>query len=161
VSHKICPNCNAEVPAVANLCKHCFHDFHTVVAKRSSPLWPLLFLALGSGIVSVMAFSDMHGNSRTSRVAIDGETDRIVFTEVYSDGPKSTQIFFKDVESVEYKMDGSPRPFEVAILTTSGERLVMSQGDEPLEYKARQMAEMLDRPMTSVGGADLSDLKKK
>lgn len=161
MSHKICPNCNAEVPSVANLCKHCFHDFHTVVAKRSSPLWPVLFLAFGSGVVSAMAYQSMHADSRTSRVAIDGETERIVFTDVYSDGPVSQQVFFKDIESVEYKMDGSPRPFEVAVITSAGDRFVMSQADEPLDFKARQVADMLDKPLNNVGGADLSALKKK
>ena len=47
---KICPNCNAEVPGVAHLCKHCFHDFHVVMPKRKSPLFTLLFLAVTVGV---------------------------------------------------------------------------------------------------------------
>jgi hypothetical protein len=155
VNFKSCPNCNAEVPAVANLCKHCFHDFHTVVAKRKSPLWPVLFFALGSALVSAAAYAHIHSVNRTSKVSIDGETERIVFTTVYASGPESTQVFFKDVATVEYVMDASPRPFEVAVVTSSGERHVMSQADDSLDFKARQLSEMLGKPLVTKGGVEL------
>ena len=62
MSTKICPNCNAEVPGVAHLCKHCFHDLHVVVPKRKSPLFPILFFAVGSALVSAMAYGYMFLN---------------------------------------------------------------------------------------------------
>ena len=148
---KICPNCNAEVPAVANLCKHCFHDFHHVVAKRKSPIFPALFLALATGIVAIGAASYVHSVNRTMRVSVDESTESIVFTTTYARGTTSERVFFKDIASVEYVKNGTPLPFEVAVLTANGARHVLRQAEDPLEFEARKLSERVERPLAIKG----------
>jgi hypothetical protein len=150
VSFKTCPSCNAEVPDVANLCKHCFHDFSVVVRKPKSALWPVLLLAFGSAIVSAAAFGYMHSANRTVRAAIDGETQRIVFATTTSSGAKAEQVLFKDIASVNYFKDGKPRPYEVAAVGTNGERYTLRQADDPIEGEARIWAAALEKPLIGV-----------
>ena len=146
MSTKVCPNCGAEVPQVANLCKHCFHDFKAVVAKRKSPLYSILLLALGCAIVSAIAFGYMQEQSKTFKISVDKETESIVFTTRYATRTEADRVLFKDVASIEYVRNTRPRPFEVAILTTKGDRYVYKQGDDPLDFEAKQLAELTGRP---------------
>lgn len=146
MSTKLCPNCGAEVPQVANLCKHCFHDFKAPVLKRKSPLFSILLLALGCAIVSAIAFGYMQDQNKTFKISIDRETESIVFTTRYADHTEADRVYFKDVASVEYVKNTRPRPFEVAIITVKGDRYVYKQGDEPLDYQAHTLSELIERP---------------
>lgn len=159
MSTKICPNCNAEVPSVAHLCKHCFHDFHVVVPKRKSPLFPILLFAVGSALVSAMAYGYIHGQNRAYNISLDQETQSIVFTTRYSDRTEAERVYFKDVSTVEYVKNTSPRPFEVAVLTTKGDRHIYMQSDEPLEFQSQQLADTIKRPVITrdeAGGPDIA-----
>jgi ribosomal protein L40E len=147
VSTKICPNCNAEVPSVAHLCKHCFHDFHLVAPKRKSPLFPVLLFAAGSAIVSAIAYGYMHDANRTYNISLDQETESIVFTTVYADRTEADRVYWKDVSNIEYVKNTAPRPFEVAVVTTKGERFIYMQGDEPLDYQATQLGDSIKHPV--------------
>lgn len=147
MSTKICPNCNAEVLGVAHLCKHCFHDFHMVLPKKKSPLFTILFLAVGTALVSAIAYGYIHGQNRTFKISLDQETESIVFTTTYSDRTEADRVFWKDVSMVEYVKNTSPRPFEVAIVTTKGGRFVYQQSDEPMENQAQQLSDMIKRPI--------------
>lgn len=147
MSTKICPNCNAEVPGVAHLCKHCFHDFHVIVPKKKSPLFTILFLAVGTALVSAGVYGYIHGQNRTFKISLDQETESIVFTTRYSDRTEADRVFWKDVSTVEYVKNTSPRPFEVAIVTTKGDRLIYQQSDEPIEHAAQKLADMIKRPV--------------
>jgi len=149
VSTKICPNCNAEVPGVAHLCKHCFHDFHMVVAKKKSPLFTVLFLAVGTALVSAGVYGYIHGQNRTSKISVDQETESIVFTTTYADHTEADRVFWKDVSMVEYVKNTSPHQFEVAVVTVKGGRHVYQQGDEPLEYPAQALADAIKRPLVT------------
>lgn len=131
---------------VANLCKHCFHDFKAPVVKRKSPLFPIVLLGLGCAIVSAIAFGYMQDQNKTFKISIDRETESIVFTTRYATRTEADRVYFKDVATVEYVKNTQPRPFEVAILTTKGERYVYKQGDEPLDYQAKQLSELIERP---------------
>jgi ribosomal protein L40E len=148
VNVKNCPNCNAEVPSVANLCKHCFHDFNVVVPKKKSPLFTLLFLAVGTALVSAIAYGYIYDQNKTSKISLDQETESIVFTTRYADHIESDRVFWKDVTTVEYVKNTQPRPFEVAVVTTKGERFVFEQGDDPLDYQAQQLADTIKRPLS-------------
>lgn len=145
---KVCPNCNAEVPAVANLCKHCFHDFNVPPPKRKSPLFPILFLAVGAAIVSAGAFGFIRSQTKSFNITIDEETKSFVFTTKYTDHTEADRVYFKDVTAVEYKKNTQPRPFEVAVLTKEGDRYIYQQSGEPLDYQANQLAEMLGKPLS-------------
>ena len=149
MSTKICPNCNAEVPNVAHLCKHCFHDFHVVVPKKKSPLFTILFLAVGTALVSAGVYGYIHGQNRTFKISLDQETESIVFTTRYTDRTEADRVFWKDVSMVEYVKNTSPRPFEVAVVTLKGSRYVYQQSDEPIEYQAQQLADMIKRPIVT------------
>lgn len=146
MSTKVCPNCEAEVPQVANLCKQCFHDFKAVVAKRKSPLFSVLLLALGCAIASAVAFGYMQEQSKTFKISIDKETQSIVFTTRYAKRTEADRVLFKEVASIEYVRNTRPRPFEVAILTAKGDRYVYKQDDDPLDYEAKQLADLTGRP---------------
>lgn len=147
MSTKICPNCNAEVPSVAHLCKHCFHDFHVVVPKKKSPLFTILFLAVGTALVSAGAYGYIHSQNRMSKISVDEETESIVFTTTYADRTEADRVFWKDVSMVEYVKNTSPHQFEVVVVTQKGERHVYQAGNEPLDYPAQQLADVIKRPM--------------
>lgn len=147
MSTKICPNCNAEVPSVANLCKHCFHDFNVVVPKRKSPLFPALLFAAGSAIVAAIAYGYMHDANRTYNISLDEETESLVFTTVFADRTEADRVYFKDVTTIEYVKNTTPRAFEVAVVTARGERFVYMQSDDPLEYQGNQLADKLKKPL--------------
>lgn len=161
MSTKICPNCNAEVPSVAHLCKHCFHDFHVVMPKRKSPLFPVLLFAAGSAIVAAIAYGYMHDANRTYNISLDQETESIVFTTVYSDRTEADRVYFKDISTIEYVKNTSPRNFEVAVLTTKGERFIYMQSDEPLEYQGSQLADGLKKPMITRDESGAPDVANK
>jgi ribosomal protein L40E len=161
VSTKICPNCNAEVPGVANLCKHCFHDFNVVVPKKKSPLFTLLFLAVGTAIVSAGAYGYIYSQNKTYKISVDQETKSIVFTTKYADHVETDRVMFKDVASVEYVKNAEPRPFEVAVVTARGDRYVYQQGDDPLDYQARQLATLMDKPLAEKDNYEAPTVLKK
>jgi uncharacterized protein (UPF0333 family) len=145
LSTKVCPNCSAEVTSVANLCKYCFHDFNVVIPKKKSALFTVLFLAVGTAIVSAMAFAYIHDQNKTFKISVDQETKSIVFTTTYSDHTEADRVYFKDINAVEYVKNAQPRPFEVAILT-GNKRYVFEQSSDPLDYKAKTLAEQLGAP---------------
>jgi hypothetical protein len=161
LSTKNCPNCGAEVPSVANLCKHCFHDFHMVVPKRKSPLFPILLFAVGTAIVTALTYGYVHGQQRTFKISVDTETESIVFTTRYADRTEADRVYFKDISAVEYVMNARPRPFEIAIVTTGGDRFVYQQADEPLDFAATQLGELLEKPVVRKDEVDAPNTIKK
>lgn len=161
MSTKICPNCNAEVPSVANLCKHCFHDFNTIPPKKKSPWFTLLVLAASTAIVAAMAFSYIHSQSRTFKISVNKETEQIVFVTKYADKTESDTVPFREVSAIEYVQNARPRPFEIAILTTHGDRHVFQQADEQLDVQARQLGEFLDKPVVTKDLYEAPDVLQK
>lgn len=157
---KFCPNCNAEVPGIANLCKQCFHDFNVATPKKKSALFTILFLLNGMAIVTAIAFAYIHDQQQTSQISVDEETKSIVFTTMRATGPDVDRVYFKDVTSVEYLKNTQPRPFEIAILTTRGERHVYEQSSDPLDFQARQLAEQLDKPLTEKDTVEMPTIKR-
>lgn len=151
MSTKICPNCNAEVPSVAHLCKHCFHDFHVVVPKAKSPLFPILLFAVGSALVSAAAYGYIHNQNKAYNISIDQETQSMVFTTVYADRTVADRVYWADIRTIEYVKNASPRPYEVAVITKDGRRFIYQQGDDMLDFIAEDLSRKLDRPLNVVG----------
>ncbi|MSP55837.1 MAG: hypothetical protein EXR69_09585 [Myxococcales bacterium] len=147
MSIRVCPNCGIEVPQIANLCKSCFHDFKAVVAKGRSPLFPIVLLALGCAIVSAAAFGYIQDQNKTSKISIDSETQSMVFTTRYATRTEADRVYFKDIASVEYISNTRPRPFQVDVVTSRGDRFVYKQADQPLDVQARKLAELTGRPL--------------
>lgn len=148
MSTKVCPNCGVDVPTVANLCKQCMHDFNVVVERRRSPLFPIVLLALACAIVSAGGYAYMAEQNKTFKVSVDRETESIVFTTRYATRTEAERVYFKDVANIEYVANATPRPFEIAVITTKGDRFVYSQSDDPIDYPAKQLADMVGRPVT-------------
>jgi ribosomal protein L40E len=146
---KICPSCNAEVPAIANLCRHCFHDFHFVPPKKKSPLWTLLFLAVGTAIVSALMFMYIYDQQRVTNISIDRETKSIVFTTVTPDGPDAERVYWKDISTIEYIQNTKPQPFQVWVVATNGERYQYSVSSDPLDYDARTLSEITGKSVVN------------
>ncbi len=147
MSTKICPNCNAEVPAIANLCKHCFHDFHYVPPKKKSPLWTLLFLALGTSVVSAMVFAHIYAQQKVMNISIDRETKSIVFTTKYPDRTDADRVAWGDIASVEYLKNGEGKPHQVWVVTTGSKRYLYSESNDMLTIEAHRLAETIARPL--------------
>jgi ribosomal protein L40E len=147
VSTKLCPNCNADVPAIANLCKHCFHDFHRVEPRKKSPLWTLLFLALGTSLVSAMAFAHIYAQQKVMNISIDRETASIVFTTKYPDRTDAERVKWSDVSSVEYLLHGEGKLYQVWVVTTGSKRYLYSESDDMLTIEAHRLAETIGRPL--------------
>lgn len=162
MSTKNCPNCGAEVVAVANLCKHCFHDFHVVVPKRKSPVFPILLFAVGTALVTALTYGYVHSQQRTFKISVDNETRSFVFTTKYADRTEADRVYFKDVSNVEYVMNAHPRPFEIAIVTAAGDRYVYQQADDPLDHSAQQLSQLIEKPVITRNEVDTpSTIKKK
>ena len=145
MSTKICPNCNSEVPAIANLCKSCFHDFGVVAPVRKSPWWTLLFLGVGTSLVAAWAFAYLQSQYKTSNISIDRDTQSIVFTTKYPDRTDAQRVYFKDVANVEYVKNTAPQAFMVYVVTTKGDRYQFTGANEPIDYKAQDLAAELGK----------------
>ncbi len=147
MSTKFCPNCGAEVPDVANLCKHCFHDFNVVQPKKKSPFWTILFLAFGTSLVAAGAFAWQHSAGASLRVTVDEETESIVFTTTYADRTEADRVPFKDISSIELNRNASPLRNEIEVISTDGERYLFAQSNNPLDIEAQRLSENTKRPL--------------
>lgn len=147
MSTKFCPNCGAEVPDVANLCKHCFHDFNVTPPKKKSPLWTIIFLAFGTSIVAAASFAWQHGSGASLRVTVDEETESIVFTTTYADRTEAERVMFKDIASIELNRNASPMRNEIEVVAVDGERHLFAQSNNPLEIEAKKLADNTKRPL--------------
>ena len=142
---KNCPNCHAEVPAIANLCKHCMHDFNVQAPKKSNPLWTILFLALATAMVSAMVFAHIYGQQKDTHITVDRETKSIVFTTKYPDRTDVDRVFWKDISSVEYLKNTQPLPFQVWVVTNNGDRFEYTESREMLDVDAQRLADMIGK----------------
>ncbi len=147
MSTKICPNCSAEVPAIANLCKHCFHDFHYVPPKKKSPLWTVLFLILGTSVVAAMVFAHIYSRQKVMHISLDRETKSIVFTTKYPDRTDADRVNFGDIASVEYLKNATGKPYQVWVVTTSSKRFLYAESNDMLTTEAHRLAETISRPL--------------
>lgn len=137
MSTKPCPNCDNLVPDVANLCKHCSHDFHAPAPKSKSPWLPLAAMILGTGLVAIWGFSTMRDAHKRSSVFLDEETKRVVVITSLPDRHESTQVSYDAVAGLEYVKNGTPHPYEFALLTRGDERFVVAAGEDALDEKVR------------------------
>lgn len=141
---KICPNCGAEVVSIANLCKHCFHDFTVKPVVRKSPVFPLLLLALATSLVAAGVYSWQASLIHVSRIVVDNETQTIVFATAYPGKIDADRVKFADVASIEYLKHATKFPYQIDVVTRSGERFVYDQSDRQLDYAVASLEKTLN-----------------
>jgi ribosomal protein L40E len=145
---KICPNCNAEVPDVANLCKHCFHDFNLPPPKKNSPFWSLLIGAFGTALFGAILYTVVPSRVMVSNVTLDPETESFIFTTTYSDKRISAErVRFKDISAIELNRNASPKHYQIDLITIAGKHHTYAQSDTPLEGDAQRLADTSKRPL--------------
>ncbi len=147
---KTCPSCGADVPAVANTCKHCFHDFNAVVEKKTNPLVILLATLLAMAVVGAGLFAHKYYYNATESIVVDGETKSIVITKVTASKTTTDRIPFANVAKIEHVMGGEKAMYEVVAVTTQGERIIVQQSDKPIRGHAEHVANIVDKPFEEV-----------
>jgi len=147
---KDCPSCAATVPAVARLCKHCFHDFEAEVPKKSNSNTLIGFLAmlvLLGGIGTAM-FSYLYENQAAEKMVVDAETQSLVLTRTSARGTTTTRVNFADITKVEYVK--SPGEFSVVAVDKNDDRYTVQISGKPIDGHAEHIANIIDTPMVEV-----------
>lgn len=145
---KICPNCNAEVPEVANLCKHCFHDFNLPPPKKNSPFWPVLIGAFSVAVFAALIYGYAAQQMSKTEIFLDPETESLVVTTIAWDKSISAErIRFKEISSIELNRNASPMHYQIDVITVKGEHYVYAQSNAPLETDAQRLADTSKRPL--------------
>ena len=76
---KTCPACGAEVPQVAQRCKHCFHDFDETPVKKRGLVILLGFVAM-MAIFGASTLAWVFYFSVAEKIVVDAETQSIVIS---------------------------------------------------------------------------------
>ena len=148
---KECPSCGADVPVVADRCKHCFHDFTEEPVKKSSGLVGLLVLLVALMVVGAGTFGYLYYFNAQENTVVDQETQSIVVTRTSANGMTSTRVNFADIEKVEYVMGGETKTFEIVAVTKDGGRyIIQASGDKPLKGHAEHIASVIDKPLVEI-----------
>lgn len=150
MANKTCPACGADVPQVAQRCKHCFHDFDEAPKKKSGMVVLLGFVAvmaiLGAGVLSWILYFSV-----AEKIIVDAETQSIVITRTSATDTESERIPFASIEKIEHVMGGERAMFEVVAVTTDGRRYIIKQSsDAPLIGHAEHIAAVVKKPMVQV-----------
>ncbi len=152
MSTKDCPSCGAVVPAAATRCKECFHDFtEDDLTQRSSSSGMLLILGTIAAMVLVGAATlwFITSNPLEERILVDEETQSVVWTRQYRTGPQTDRLRFSEIMKLEYVLKANG-DFEVAALTSTGDRKIIQSGSRPLRTEANQYAKMMDKPLEEI-----------
>lgn len=152
MSTKICPSCDAEVPASATRCKHCFYEFGGEGTKKKSGVMPFLIalaamVSIGAGVMWYV----LNHQAVKKNVVIDEETHSIVWTKVSAKGVETDRVIFDDVEKVEFVIGGSTSTYEVAVITDDGSRKMLRESsDTSLKGYAEHIAHVMEKPFEEV-----------
>lgn len=146
---KDCPSCAATVPAVARLCKHCFHDFQAVPEKKSSNNFiGLLVLLVLLGAMGAGTFGYIYSTNAAEKIVVDAETQSLVITRTTASGTTTNRVNFADVTKVEYVKE--PGEFKIVAVTTKDERFLIQLSGKPIDGHAEHVAAVIDKPMVEV-----------
>ncbi len=141
---KECPSCGAEVPAVAQRCKHCFHDFTETPKKKNKGLVVLLGFIAAMAIIGAGTMSWVFYFSGSEKVVVDAETQSVVITHKTATATSTDRIPFSDIAKVEHVMGGDHAMFEVVLVTKNGDRYTIKQSsDKPLVAHAEHVAAVI------------------
>lgn len=146
---KNCPSCGTEVPATANTCKTCFHDFKSTAPQKSSS--PVLILVAVAAVVLIAAGA-LWSKTQVelgSRVLIDSTSNSVQMIREFSDGKTETAaVPFDQIASIEFVEDLPDGT--IFLVTTAGEHVKLAHGDpRDLKLKARDWAAAVGKPLTT------------
>lgn len=149
VAMKTCPNCGAEIPAIAYRCKECFHDFDVAKPTGNSPM-ALLVAAAAIALAAAGTFWLLSGHPTDERIFVDGPTRTVQWVRQYNDGSLSTdRLRFDDIDRLEYVITTTDQRIE-AVTRTGDRKLIERHGSKSLQGRAEQYAEVMDRPLQVV-----------
>ncbi len=144
---KPCPSCGTEVPAVANRCKVCFHDFKSAPERNGSPIAILAALALAI-VVAGGAFWYLSQMPTDKRILVDQETQTIQWITQYSGNRlKTDRVKFDEITKLEHVVS-SDGAYQILALTSDGERKVVEEDrSASLALKAQKYARIMNKPL--------------
>jgi len=150
VATKTCPACGAEVPQVAQRCKHCFHDFDETPVKKRGLVILLGFVAM-MAIFGASTLAWVFYFSVAEKIVVDAETQSIVISRTSATDTSTERVPFASIEKIEHVMGGENAMFEVVAVTSDGKRYIVKQsGDAPLLGDAEHIAAVVGKPMVQV-----------
>ncbi|MCB9777492.1 MAG: hypothetical protein H6742_02915 [Alphaproteobacteria bacterium] len=147
---KTCPSCGAEVPTVAAVCKHCFHDFNEVPEKKTNPIVIFLGVLVLMSVVGAGLFAHLYYTNAAEKTVVDQETQSIVITRTTAAKTSTERITFAEVAKIEHVMGGDTAMFEVVAVTDDGQRVVIQTSDRPLKGHAEHIAAVMDKPLEEI-----------
>ena len=147
MSTKTCPSCGEEVPAAANRCKECFHDFtEDAPAKTSGPIILLATLA-AMAVVAALTFFVVSQRPLDQRILVDEETESVVWTTTYRTGPVTERLRWDEIVKIEH-VTTSGGAHEIIALTNTGDRKVIERSEgNPLRANAEHYAQVMEKPL--------------
>ena len=152
-----CPVCKNEVPKGAPRCKHCFSDLteHWEPASVGNPLPAVLLLALVFLAATSWVYWTLNNQEQLGQVTLDPREERIVV--VYTSttqAPRTQQIFFNDVASIEMEANQNflgGNQWLVYVVTTSGDRVLINRSRTTgLEAYASNIAQHTNKQLTII-----------
>lgn len=150
---KFCPSCNAEVPAAAQRCKHCFHDFEAegVEARKRSGMVGLLIFVLVLLLIGIGTAAWLAGTQRSERVVVDAETKSVVFTKTTAAGTQTERVSWEHIERLEHLIGGGDAMYQIVAVMDDGKMRVLKQSEEEdLSGEAKHMAKVVGKPFSEV-----------
>lgn len=146
---KECPSCGAEVPAAANRCKECFHDF-TETKKRSFGLIGLLAGFTAMALVGAGTFWYIANTPVNESILVSEETHTIDFVKQYRSGAKTESLAWDEIGKLEHiiKANGD---FEIIAVKKNGDRVrIMESRDQPIISKAEYYSKLMNKPLEEI-----------
>lgn len=145
---KNCPSCGADVPAVANRCRHCFHDFTVKPTPRGRGAASIVAVLAGMAVLSALTFWWMSQQPTDTRILVDGGSRTIQWVQQFEDGDlKTDRVAFDDVARVEYRVSGMGDS-EIAVVLANGDRKVIeTRRNQNLQLKAEEYAKLIGKPL--------------
>jgi hypothetical protein len=147
---KDCPSCGAEVPQSAKRCKHCFHDFDEA-PKGTNWAGPIALLVSFAAmiVVALLVLFWIVSQPQEQKILVDQGSQSIIWTATYVDGPRTNRLPFSEIARVEYVSHASGG-YEIAAVTTSGERKVIQESSTPINGEAKKYAELIGQELTEI-----------
>lgn len=146
---KECPSCGTMVPASADRCKECFHDFNEAPARSAGGPIFLLGSVAAMAVVAAGVLWYVTGNPIEEKILVDEETHSVIWTRRYRSGVETERLKWTDVAKLEYVVLASGS-FEIAAVGLTGERYIIQESPNPLKTEADHYAQMMEKPLDIV-----------
>jgi len=146
---KTCPSCAAEVPVSADRCKECFHDFTEPPRRNLGPI-ALLGAFAAMAVFGALTFWYLSSRPLDTHILVNDGTRSIEWVTQYRSGPRTERLRWDDISRLEH-VTLPNGDFEIAAITTTGDRVVFEESAErPLKMTAEHYAALMDKPLDDV-----------